>query len=64
MKTDQYLTPADLVGRLTIDADFSGWDYGYRDNSLQIRLLFDGIVIDSVNVGIEPVGFVREQSDY
>lgn len=52
MKTDQYLTPADLVGRLSIDAEFSGWDYGSRDNSLRISLLFDGVVIDSVTVGV------------
>lgn len=50
----------ELKERLSIDADFSGWDYGDRDNRLTIRLCLDDVCISETSLCIEPVGFKRD----
>ena len=52
--TERRIEVEDLIGRLTIEADFSAWDYNDRLNRLKIDLYFDGVGIASTYAYIEP----------
>ena len=54
------ITSREITARLSVKADFRGWNYCDRDNSITIQLLWDDEVFSEINVDIEPVGFVRD----
>lgn len=50
----------DLTHRLSISADFEGWSWGCRSNTLEISLMLDGEAISTTDICTAPAGYKRD----
>lgn len=61
---DKPLTVGELIEGLRLELTFDKWKWGYAENTLKVKLTFNGEVIASEEVTIEPAGYEREKDDY
>ena len=61
---DKPLTVGELIEGLRLELKFDKWKWGFAENTLKVELTFNGEVIASEEVTIEPAGYEREKDDY